>query len=76
MIDENAKKLLMEKNLQMKENGEIAEILKMEIRGDDIAMVLVETKNGNKVWFSYRYIGGSWMFHGFMRDDARLKKDP
>ena len=75
MIDENAKKLLMDKNLQMKQSGEIKEIIKMELREeDDIAMVLVETKNGSKVWFSYRYIGNNWMFHGFMRDDARLKK--
>ena len=75
MIDENAKKLLMEKNIKMKEKGEIKEILEIEIRDDDLGFVLVETKIGNKVWFTYRFVGNKWMFHGFVRDDARIKKE-
>ena len=74
MIDEKAKKLLMDKNLQMKEDGEILEILDIDYRDEDLAFVLVETKMKNKVWFSYRYVGEKWLFHGFVRDDAKLKK--
>ena len=59
MIDEEAKKLLLDKNLQMKEEGEITEVIQTEYRDDDLAFVLVETKMGNKVWFSYRYVGTS-----------------
>ena len=75
MIDESAKKLLMEKNLQMKEDGEITDILQTDYREDDLAFVLVQTKAGNKVWFSYRYVGEKWLFHGFVRDDARIKRN-
>lgn len=74
MIDEKAKKILMDKNLQMKNDGEILDILDIDYRDDDLAFVLVETKMKNKVWFSYRYVGEKWLFHGFVRDDVKLNK--